>query len=116
MPIEKIDKNYVVRFITPLAQGFIVFLPLTLVVFILWKPEHWLLEVVSFGFVLAGALAFVIWLFRRFFRHYRCPQCQAELPIFRDDKLVSNRRYYCKSCDVIWLTGGAEDGGSGYVV
>jgi hypothetical protein len=113
MSIEKRDRNYVVRFIAPLLQGFLVFLPLTLVVFILWKPAHWLFEVVCFCIVLVAALALGAWLFIRFFRHYRCPQCQAELPVYRDAKLVSNRRFYCKSCDVIWQTG-LEDGGGSY--
>ena len=113
MSIEKRDRNFVVRFIAPLLQGFLVFLPVSLVVFILWKPAHKLVMIACFCILIVLALALYVWIFLRFFRHYRCPQCQAELPTYRDAKLVSNRRFYCKSCDVIWQTG-LEDGGEGY--
>lgn len=105
MSIEKKDTHFVVRFITPLLEGSVVFLPLSLVIIILWKPKHLLLEIVVFGFLVVALLTSYVALCMRILSSYRCPQCQANLPKHKGDLRYSDHRFYCKKCDVIWKTG-----------
>ena len=105
MAVEKQDPTFFERFIAPLLGIFIVSPLLGCVIYFGWKPEHeWVRIVASCGVIGVMVIALAV-LHNRVLGHYRCPQCQSELPRHRDDAHRAQYLFYCKNCDVIWKTG-----------
>ena len=105
MAVEKRDPTFFERFVAPLLGIFVVSSLLGCVIIFGWKPEYERLEIVLFCSLIVVMVTSLAVLHTRVLGHYRCPQCQAELPRHKDDARRAEYLFYCKNCDVIWKTG-----------
>ena len=55
--------------------------------------------------LIAILLISIVMLHRHVLGHYKCPQCQTELPRHHDPARRDKTLFYCQKCDVLWDTG-----------
>src|SRR5258708_6335650 len=106
MPVEKKDPSFGSRFILPLLCIFLMAALCGAVAMRFTDMHKSWLGLWPFGLVVLFMLVALFALHHFVVCRYRCPQCRARLPIYREDAVRADEyRYYCKSCDVIWNTG-----------
>jgi len=110
MTTERKDPTFFERFVAPLVTIFVISSLLGGVVMLGVMPKYERLGIVLFCVVIVVMIALLAMLHNRVLRHYRCPQCRAELPRHNDDARREEYLFYCKSCDVIWKTGLRQGG------
>jgi predicted RNA-binding Zn-ribbon protein involved in translation (DUF1610 family) len=105
MATEKQDPTFLERFVVPLLGIFLVSSLFGCVIIFYWKPEHEGLEIALFCGLIVVMITGLAVLHRKVLGHYRCPQCPTELTRHKDASRRAEYLFYCKNCDVIWMTG-----------
>lgn len=105
MPVEKKDPTFIERFVLPLLGVFLVAPLLGCAIMFGVKLGHERLQIVLFCALIVVMVVVLAVLHHRVLGHYRCPQCQAELPRHKDPARPAEYLFYCQKCDVLWKTG-----------
>ena len=105
MPIEKKDPTFIERFILPLFGLIAGSAFIGIIIMGALFNTHERLAVTLVCSLIALMLIAIVVLHRIVLGHYKCPQCQAEIPRHSDPTRPDKTLFYCRKCDILWDTG-----------